>query len=122
MTAWKTIYLPEAREDLRRLDGSTRLMVRKAIHKVLQNPLPQTEGGYGVPLGNRQGSHLAGCLKIKLLRVGIRVVYRLRHTEHGMEIIVIGVRADSEVYKVAEERLRLQGLENQNNAGIEDKG
>lgn len=122
MTAWKTIYLPEAREDLRRLDGSTRLMVRKAIHKVLQNPLPQTEGGYGVPLGNRQGSHLAGCLKIKLLRVGIRVVYRLRHTEHGMEIIVIGARADYEVYKVAEERLRLQGLENQNNAGIEDKG
>lgn len=108
MTVWKTIYLPEARDDLRKLDGSTRLMVRKAIQKVLQNPLPKAEGGYGVPLGNKQGSHLAGCLKIKLLRIGIRIVYRLRHTEHGMEIIVIGARADSEVYQLAEDRLHRQ--------------
>ena len=110
MTVWKTIYLPEAREDLRRLDGSTRLMVRKAIQKVLQNPLPQAEGGYGVPLGNKQGSHLAGCLKIKILRVGIRVVYRLQRTKHCMEIIVIGARADSEVYQAAEERLHRQTI------------
>lgn len=105
MMAWKTIYLPEAREDLRKLDGSVRLLVRKAIRKVLQNPLPQAEGGYGVPLGNKQGTRLAGCLKIKLLRIGIRIVYRLQRTEQGMEIIVIGARADAEVYQEAAERL-----------------
>ena len=121
MTAWKTIYLTEAREDLRRLDGSTRLMVRKAIQKVLQNPLPQSEGGYGVPLGNKQGSHLAGCLKIKLLRIGIRVVYRLRYTEHGMEIVVIGARADSEVYQVAEDRLHRQVIEKRNSNRTDKK-
>ena len=108
MIEWKTIYLPEARDDLRKLDGSTRLLVRKAIRKVLQNPLPQSEGGYGVPLGNKYGNRLVNCLKIKLLRVGIRIVYRIRRTEQGMEIIVIGARADERVYQEAEERLRRQ--------------
>ena len=55
MTEWDILYLPEAREDLRRLDGSERLQVRKALKKVSQNPLSQDEGGYGVPLGNKHG-------------------------------------------------------------------
>ena len=105
MTAWEIVYLPEAKDDLYKLDGSARLQVRKALHKVSQNPLPKEDGGYGVPLGNKNGSNLAGCMKIKLLRIGIRIIYRLRRTEHGMEVIVIGARADSEVYKVAARRL-----------------
>ena len=106
MTAWNIIYLPEAKEDLRKLDGSARVMVRKALHKVSQNPLPRDENGYGVPLGNKHGSNLAGCMKVKILRIGIRIVYRLIRTEHGMEIIVIGARADSEVYEEAVKRLK----------------
>ena len=49
---WKLVYLPEAAKDLKNLAGNQRLMVVKAIGKVLQNPLPVTEGGYGKPLGN----------------------------------------------------------------------
>lgn len=44
---WKLVYLPEAAKDLKNLAGNQRLMVVKAIGKVLQNPLPVTEGGYG---------------------------------------------------------------------------
>ena len=37
---WKLVYLPEAAKDLKNLAGNQRLMVVKAINKVLQNPLP----------------------------------------------------------------------------------
>lgn len=76
---WKLVYLPEAVKDLKNLAGNQRLLVVKAIDKVLQNPLPANEGGYGKPLGNKQGNNLAGFLKIKLKNAGIRVVYRKRH-------------------------------------------
>lgn len=41
---WEVLYLPEALEDLRKLDGSQKILVRKAIQKVKRNPLPETEG------------------------------------------------------------------------------
>ena len=97
---WKLVYLPEAAKDLKNLAGNQRLMVIKAIGKVLQNPLPVTEGGYGKPLGNKQGSDLTGFLKIKLRDAGIRVVYKLIRTE--MLVVVIGARADDEVYETAQ--------------------
>ena len=97
---WKLVYLPEAAKDLKNLAGNQRLMVVKAINKVLQNPLPVTEGGYGKPLGNKQGNDLAGLLKIKLRDAGIRVVYKLIRTE--MLVVVIGARADDEVYETAQ--------------------
>ena len=37
---WKLVYLPEAAKDLKNLAGNQRLMVVKAINKVLQNPFP----------------------------------------------------------------------------------
>ena len=97
---WKLVYLPEAAKDLKNLAGNQRLIVIKAICKVLQNPLPVTEGGYGKPLGNKQGSDLTGFLKIKLRDAGIRVVYKLIRTE--MLVVVIGARADDEVYETAQ--------------------
>ena len=42
---WSVSYLPEALEDFRKLDGSQKILVRKAIQKVSQNPLPESEGG-----------------------------------------------------------------------------
>ncbi len=105
MSVWTVTYTPEARSDLLSFDRSQRGQIQKAIDRVRQNPLPVTEGGYGKPLGSRRSGNLTGCLKIKLLRLGIRIVYRLLRTEHGMEIIVIGVRSDDEVYAAAVERL-----------------
>lgn len=102
---WQLKYLPEAEQDLNKLDHSQQLIVRKAINKVKANPLPQSEGGYGKPLGHKKAANLTGFLKIKLKREGIRVVYKLIHTETCMLIIVVGVREDEDAYEIAEKRI-----------------
>ena len=98
---WKLVYLPEAEKDFRRLSGNERIVVAKALEKVLKNPLPVNEGGYAKPLGNKQGNNLSGFLKIKLKNLGIRVVYKLIKIDGQMLVVVIGARADDEVYDVA---------------------
>lgn len=52
---WTLEYLPEALDDLESLDNSIRGPVIKGINKVLTNPLPKAKGGYGTPLGNKEG-------------------------------------------------------------------
>lgn len=103
---WSYRFIDEAKRDLRRLDGSQRAVVLRALDKVVQNPLPASEGGYGKPLGNHSQTHLAGALKIKLRSAGIRVVYVLIRTETEMRIIVIGAREDDKVYLIAENRMK----------------
>ena len=107
---WELSFLPEAREDLRALDGSQRIRVVKAIAKVQSNPLPSSEGGYGKPLGNKRLSKLSGLMKVKLKSDGIRIVYKLERIEHAMRIVVIGVRSDDAVYREAQKRRESHGL------------
>lgn len=101
---WTLKFLPEAAKDLKNLAGNQRIMVVKAIDKVLENPLPVQDGGYGKPLGSKHGNDLTGFLKIKLRSAGIRVVYKLIQTETEMLVVVIGARADDEVYETAQNR------------------
>lgn len=101
---WNLKYLPEAEKDLKDLDGSQRILVLKAIKKVLQNPLPVDENGYGKPLGNHNRTSLSSFLKIKLKASGLRVVYKLQRAEDTMLVVVIGIRADEEVYEIAQKR------------------
>lgn len=107
---WELSFLPEAREDLRALDGSQRIRVVKAIAKVQSNPLPSSEGGYGKPLGNKRLSQLSGLMKVELKSDGIRIVYKLERIEHAMRIVVIGVRSDDAVYREAQKRRESHGL------------
>lgn len=107
---WKLIFLPEAAKDLKELSGNQRIIVTKAINKVLQNPLPMSEGGYGKPLGNKQGNKLSGFLKIKLKSAGIRIVYKLIKIDGQMMVVVIGARADDEVYDAAQKRIEKHKL------------
>ena len=102
---WELDYLPEAREDIKNLDRSKQIIVIKAIKKVKTNPLPQAEGGYGKPLGNKHGFNLTTLLKIKLRGEGIRIVYKLIRTDTKMMIVVVGAREDEEVYRIAQRRL-----------------
>lgn len=64
--SWEVRYLPEVLDDFRALNGSQRILVRKAIAKVQTDPLPDTKGGYGKRLGNKDNTQLAGSLKVKL--------------------------------------------------------
>ena len=103
---WTLEFLPEARKDFDRLAGNQKILVAKAIEKVRRNPVPIFEGGYGKPLGNKGGRDLAGLLKVKLKDAGLRIVYKLIRTETEMIVVVIGARADDEVYDIAAERVK----------------
>ena len=73
---WNIEFLEEAKKDLKKLDHSVQLQVVKGIEKVRKNPLPTDKGGYGKPLGNKNGINLTNLLKIKFRDLGIRVVYK----------------------------------------------
>ena len=103
---WRLVFLPEAQKDVKKLSPENQLLVAKAIKKVQQNPLPASEGGYGKPLGRE----LSGFYKIKLRDAGIRVVYKLIRTESEMIIVVVGARADNEVYDIAKSRIHKNGI------------
>ena len=104
--SWKVEYFEEAKKDLLKLDHSQRLQVLKAIGKVSENPLSNNEGGYGKPLSNNATSNLSGYYKIKLLRLGIRVVYGIIREDTVMRIVVISVRGDDAVYRIADKRIK----------------
>lgn len=99
--SWQIVYLPEALDDLKKLDGSQQKLVRKSIMKVATNPQPSSEGGYGKPLRNTPGSNLTGMLIMKLRNSGLCIVYRIVRIDEKMLMIIIGTRADNEVYKDA---------------------
>ena len=107
---WTLKFLPEAKKDLEGLAGNQRILVAKAIEKVRQNPVSIFDGGYGKPLGNKGGRNLTGLLKIKLKDAGLRVVYKLIQTETEMIVVVIGARADEEVYDIASKRAIIHNL------------
>ncbi len=103
---WKVEYLREALEDMKQLDHEQPLKVVKAVTKVAVNPLPQTEGGYGKPLGKKEGTNLTGYCKIRLLKLKLRVVYSVLRDESRMRVIVVSARAEDEAYLVAHNRMR----------------
>ena len=103
--AYNIEYDSRALDDLAKVDTSAKRIILKSINRVAENPLPRTEGGYGWPLGNKQSRDLTNLLKIKMRGIGYRVVYELKRTESSMLIIVVGVRADEEVYRIAYERI-----------------
>lgn len=107
---WNIELLPEAEDDLRKLDKSVAVRVAKALQKISQNPLPTYEGGYGKPLGNKSSFNLTGLLKCKLRNDGVRIVYQVVREGETMRVVVIGARADDEVYRLAAKRRERHGL------------
>ena len=105
MKPWTVEFTDEAKRDMRDLSHTQRFQINKAIIKVSKNPLPNSEGGYGKPLGNKGSTNLTGLLKIKLLKLGIRIVYKLVRVGEVMIIIVVAARADDEVYEIAARRI-----------------
>ena len=98
---WNISYFPQVREDWRKLDGSQIKPVRIRIARNLAtNPME-----CGEALGNKHGRDLTGLRRLKLRKLGIRVVYRVL-PPNTVEVIAIGPRADDEVYRVAESRIR----------------
>lgn len=104
--SWTIRFIPKAQDDFDSLDGSQQRQVANALRKVSTNPLPYTEGGYGKPLGHHASSDLTGLLKVKLKRAGLRIVYQLERRGSQMVIVIIDIRDDERVYRLAEKRLK----------------
>lgn len=98
---WAVLYLPEVEKDVAALSRTQQVLVRKAIDRVSENPLPQSEGGCGKPLGHKHGLNLTNLMKIELQGAGLRIVYKLIRTETRMLVIVVSVREDDDVYELA---------------------
>ena len=107
---WELEYLPEAQADLDALDNSIRQPIIKGIKKVQKNPVSKEDGGYGTPLGNREGNNLTGLFKIKFLKYGIRVVYKLERHDSIMKVIVVSARSENKVYDEAGSRCTKHNL------------
>ena len=110
MSEWKLVLLPEADKELGALDLAVQTQVRKGLVKAATNPLPDSEGGYGKPLRNGSKTKLAGLCKLKFKRINVRVVYKPVRTEQEMLVIVVGVRTDDEVYRIADTRRKKHGI------------
>ena len=102
--SYQIAFIPEALSDMKKLDNSVQPQVLKGIQKVSQNPVSISQGGYGKPLGNNEGIILTGLFNIKFRGIGIRVVYSIAEQCGIMTIIVVSVRADSQVYQEASKR------------------
>jgi len=98
-------YSEDAKKDRDTLDNSAKMQVEKVLRRVAQNPLPKNQGGYGEPLGHKQGLNLTGLCKVKLKKLGIRITYKAIQQGEVMRIIVIAARADDEVYEIASKRI-----------------
>lgn len=106
---WKYTLIEEAKRDFKKLDGSQRKVALAMLNKLIENPLPNYEGGYGVPLGNHLDTgNLSGFLKLKSRGSGIRIVYELVKEDNLSQVIVIGMREEKEVYKIATKRIKNQ--------------
>lgn len=88
-------FIPAARHEWDRLDGSIRQQFAKTLLKRLEHPR--------VPSASLAG--MSDCYKIKLRTAGYRLVYQVQHDALILLTIAIGKRDKSAVYEAAKVRL-----------------
>lgn len=90
--AYRLEFSPEARTAWIRLDGSVRTVLWPLLEQRLDQP--------HVP-GARLHGKLAGCYKIKLSRLGIRLIYAVEDGRLVVTVMSLGKRERKEAYDVA---------------------
>lgn len=78
------------------LDGSVKDLFRAVLKKRLQNPY--------VP-GSELHGDLRDCYKIKMRKIGYRLIYTVEEEESRVVVVAIGKRENSAAYLVAVARL-----------------
>ena len=93
---YKLKFLPEALKEWHQLDGSIKLILRKALKKRLVQPK--------VP-GSELHGDLKDCYKIKLLKHGYRLVYSIEDNNLVVLVLAVNKRENSIAYQSALFRL-----------------
>jgi mRNA interferase RelE/StbE len=95
MATYSLRFHTQALAEWKALDGSVREPFKKKLAERLETPR--------VPASALSG--MADCYKIKLQRVGFRLVYRVDGDVLFVTVIAVGRRDKSQVYGVAKARL-----------------
>lgn len=98
----RVVLTPAAKEDVRGLDGSARMLVLKAMKKLEDHPESR-----GAPLGSRSDSNLTGFRKLVVGDRQYRIVYRVEADGSICVVWVVGTRVDAECYDAAKARVVL---------------
>ena len=93
---YKLKFLPEALKEWHQLDGSIKIIFRKALKKRLIQPKVQ---------GSELHGDLKHCYKIKLLKHGFRLVYSIEENELVVLVLAVDKRENSIAYQSALFRL-----------------
>jgi mRNA interferase RelE/StbE len=88
-------FVEAALKEWRKLDDSVRAQFRKKLSERVRNP--------HVPSARLSG--LPNCYKIKLRRVGYRLVYQVEDDQLVVIVIAIGRRDRNDAYNIAAGRL-----------------
>jgi mRNA interferase RelE/StbE len=99
---YKIVFLPEAVNDYKELDGSIKKSITTKIEELKINPF------LGEKLGHKFNIDLTGFFKIYAHGKKYRIVYRLITPEkiEVLEIWGIGKREKEEIYRTIGKRLR----------------
>ena len=92
---YKLRFYELALAEWHKLDNSVREPLKKKLIERLEMPHVANSGLSGMP----------GCYKIKLLRVGYRLVYRVEDDSIFVTVIAVGKRDKLKVYDTAKSRL-----------------
>lgn len=95
MATYRLTFLRDAKKEWDRLESSIRDQFSRKLRERLEHPR--------VPAARLSG--LADCYKIKLKRAGYRLVYRVHDDRIVVQVVAVGKRERSRVYKSASERL-----------------
>jgi len=93
--SYKLRFHELALAEWKRLDGSVREPLKKKLEERLDNPR--------IPSAALSG--MADCYKIKLMRVGYRLVYRVDDDVVFVTVISVGRRDRQKAYEAAQARL-----------------
>ena len=94
MPSYQLKFLPAARKEWDKLDGSIQLQFLKVLKRRLDEPRIPSAALVGMP----------DCYKIKLRELGYRLVYRVDGETISVIVLAVGKRDRSEVYGVAGKR------------------
>ncbi len=95
--AWSIQYLPQVKDDLKMLGRAEALRILKVIDARIKEGEPDKSGKL------LRGS-LSGCRRIRAGNT--RIVYQVDKGKIRVLIVAVGMRRDSEVYQLAEKRVK----------------
>lgn len=100
--SYRVMLTKESLKEWGKLDHSIKSLFERKLKSIIHNPV--------IPKNKLHGN-LSACYKIKLNRIGYRLVYEVRHQTVVLIVWAIDKRDKSKAYESASNRLRSIALE-----------